>query len=247
MPSRAATVVAACAPGGSLAKEARLLVVGLTGGIGSGKSTVAAGLARRGATVFDADQVAREVLEPGRPAYEAVVARFGPGVVRPGNGLDRRALAGRVFGDPEALGDLNRITHPHVARAITQGVAALARGDAGPLRTASGPTGAARVVVLEVPLLDAAGVMRYEMKAVVVVDAPEGVAVSRLVSRRGFTAAEARARIASQVSREERRRLADVVIDNSGDLAALEPQVERAWEWMSALAREGSTGASPER
>lgn len=195
-----------------------MLVVGLTGGIGSGKSTASALLAERGAVVVDADAIARRVVEPGCPAYGAVVARFGPGVVEPGGALDRQALADVVFADPGARADLNAIVHPAVRAAMAEAVAAHASTD--------------RVVVMDIPLLAEGGGRRPEMAAVVVVDAPVEVAVARLVEQRGMAEADARARVAAQATREQRLALADVVVDNSGDLAHLAAEVDRAWAFL---------------
>lgn len=189
-------------------------MVGLTGGIGSGKSTVAAMLAGRGATVVDADQLARRVVEPGTPGHRAVVDRFGAGVVAGGGSIDRTALAALVFDDPAALADLNAIVHPAVRAAIADRVAELASTDA--------------VVVLEIPLLVESG-RSYGASTVVVVDCPEDVALRRLVEERGMDAADARRRMAAQASRAERLAAADVVLDNSGSRADLERQVEALW------------------
>jgi dephospho-CoA kinase len=191
-----------------------MVVVGLTGGIGSGKSTVAAMLAERGAVVVDADRLAREAVAVGTDGYRAVVDRFGPGVVTGDGGLDRRALAGVVFGDPEALADLNVIVHPPVRAAIAERVAELAGTDA--------------LVVLEIPLLVESG-RSYGASQVIVVDCPEDVAVHRLVGGRGMDEADARRRIAAQVSRDERLAAADIVIDNAGSLDELRRQVEAVW------------------
>jgi dephospho-CoA kinase len=204
-----------------------VLLTGLTGGIGSGKSTVAGGLADRGAIVIDADQIAREIVIPGGPAYQPVIDRFGTGVVGPDGAIDRPALAAIVFSDPGARADLNRLTHPVVGAEILARVSAV--GDA------------PRVVVLDIPLLVAATVSSYGLQAVVVVDTPEEVAVARLVSSRGFTEADARARIAAQISRQERRGLVDlvptgVIIDNGGDRAALDVAVQQAWGVLAPLA-----------
>jgi dephospho-CoA kinase len=199
-----------------------VLLVGLTGGIGSGKSTVAAALARRGAVVIDADQVARQVVEPGGPAYAGVVERFGPGVLDPDGTLNRPALASVVFADPRALADLNAMTHPAIAGAIMERVAQMAGSD--------------RVVVLEIPLLGPDARRRYPLDAVVVVDTPTDVAVDRLVAQRGLDREDARARVRAQISREERLSLADLVIDNAGDARALEESVSRAWEWLEERA-----------
>lgn len=205
-----------------------MLLVGLTGGIGSGKSTVAAGLAARGAAVVDADAIAREIVEPGGPAYAPVVERFGPGVVGADGRLDRAALAALVFNDADALADLNRLTHPVIGAVM-----------AGRMAAASA---AAEVVVLDIPLLDVATKDRFRFGAIVVVDTPEDVAVERLVSQRGFGEDDAWARIRAQIGRDARRALADVVIDNSGDRAALEAGIDRAWEWLQERVGEADSG-----
>jgi dephospho-CoA kinase len=191
-----------------------MVVVGLTGGIGSGKSTVAAMLAERGAVVVDADRLAREAVAVGTEGFRAVVDRFGPAVVAGDGGLDRRALAGLVFDDPGALADLNAIVHPPVRAAIAERVAELAGTDA--------------VVVLEIPLLVESG-LSYGASQVIVVDCPEDVAVRRLVQGRGMDEGDARRRIDAQVSRAERLAAADVVIDNSGSLDDLRRQVAVLW------------------
>jgi dephospho-CoA kinase len=193
-----------------------MLVVGLTGGIGSGKSTVAELLRARGATVIDADLLAREVVAPGTPGFRAVVARFGPGVVDPDGGLDRRALAGIVFADPGALADLNAIVHPAVRARIDDRLREL--------RT----TAEAGVVVLEIPLLVESG-RSYGAAAVIVVDCPEDVALRRLVVERGMDEGDARRRMAAQLSRADRLAAADIVIDNSGSPAELAAEVDRVW------------------
>jgi dephospho-CoA kinase len=195
-----------------------VLLVGLTGGIGSGKSTVAAGLAQRGAAVVDADAVSREILEPGGLAYGPVIERFGSGIVEAGGRIDRPALARLVFGDPAALSDLNRLTHPVVRRVMAERLEAAAAR--------------AAIVVLDIPLLTTTTKDAFDFGAVVVVDVHEDVAVSRLVEQRGFSEADARARVAAQISREDRRRLADLVVDNQGDRAALEGEIDRVWAWL---------------
>jgi dephospho-CoA kinase len=194
-------------------------VVGLTGGIGAGKSTVSARLAARGAVVVDADAVVKELQAAGTPVFEAIVERFGPGVVGSDGELDRPALAGLVFGDPEALADLNGLVHPAVGAEILGRVAA--------------HEGTDRVVVLDVPLLVESG--RYRAAGVIVVDVPPEVAVARLVRDRGMTEDEARARMARQATREERLARADLVIDNSGPPEALDEAVDRAWAWIATL------------
>ena len=200
-----------------------MVVLGLTGGIGSGKSTVARLLAERGAVVVDADVVAREVVAPGTRAHAEVVARFGPGVVAADGGLDRAALASIVFGDEAARDDLNRIVHPAVGEEVLARVAAA--GDDDP----------DAVVVLEIPLLAEVGRGRYPLDGILVVDVPVDLAVARLVAERGFTEADARARVAAQASGEERRAIADVVLDNSSDLDHLRAEVDRVWAWVEGL------------
>ena len=170
-------------------------------------------LAARGAVVIDADQLAREAVAVGTPGFRAVVDRFGSGVVAADGTLDRRALAGVVFEDEAALADLNAIVHPPVRAAIADRLAELAGTD--------------DVVVLEIPLLVESG-RSYGESAVIVVDCPEDVALRRLVAR-GMDEADARRRMAAQLSRADRLAAADVVIDNSGPLEALDPQVEVVW------------------
>jgi len=193
------------------------MTVALTGGIGSGKSTVAAALAARGALVVDADALAREVVEPGTPGLASVVAEFGPGALRPDGSLDRAALASIVFADPQRLAALEAIVHPLVGRRS----AALIE---------EAPEGA--VVVYDVPLLaetangDRSRVGEFDV--VVVVEAPVETRIARLVAR-GLDEADARARIDAQASDEERRAIADHVLVNDGDLAALDAAVDELW------------------
>jgi dephospho-CoA kinase len=195
-----------------------VLIVGLTGGIGSGKSTVAALLAGRGAVVVDADGIARQVVEPGGPAYQPMIDRFGQDIVRPDGTLDRPKIAKQVFNDAEALADLNAITHPAIRDAI--GVQVMEHA------------GTDHVVVLDVPLLTETTSKSWGMAGVIVVDTPTEVAIQRLVSQRGLPEEDARARIKAQMTREARRKLADLVIDNSGGEAALAKEVDQAWEWV---------------
>jgi dephospho-CoA kinase len=193
-----------------------MLVVGLTGGIGSGKSTVASLLARRGAVIVDADALARQAVAPGTPGLSEVVARFGAAVVGARGELDRGALAAMVFADAAALADLNAIVHPWVRAAIAERLAGL---DGGAFDG---------VVVLEIPLLVESG-RSYGASKVIVVDCPEDVALHRLVEERGMDEGDARRRMAAQVSRADRVAAADLVIDNSGSLADLERQVAEVW------------------
>jgi dephospho-CoA kinase len=197
-----------------------MLRMGLTGGIGSGKSTVAGLLAARGAWIVDADRIAREVVEPGTPGLAAVVEAFGPGVLTADGALDRPALAAIVFADPAARATLDGIVHPLV-RARAAEVVAAAPPDA--------------VVVQDVPLLVETGqAASYDLVLVVETD-PE-TRVRRLVQR-GLTEDDARARIAAQATDEQRRAVADVVLDNSGTPEELEAQVERFWAERVAPAR----------
>lgn len=200
-----------------------MFLVGLTGGIGSGKSTVAAGLARRGAAVVDADAISREIMEPGGAAYGPVVERFGPSILGAEGRVDRAAVAAVVFHDPAALADLNAITHPIIGQVMFERMVAASEK--------------AEVVVLDIPLLTIATKERFTFAAVVVVDTPEELAVQRLVGQRNFSEEDARARIAAQISREERRSLADLVVDNSGSRDHLETEVDRAWDWLKDKAR----------
>jgi len=191
-----------------------MFVVGLTGGIGSGKSTVAAMMAELGAAVVDADVLAREVVAPGGPAHDAVLERFGT--------LDRARLADVVFADPEALADLNAIVHPAVRAAVTSRLDGLAARDG--------------VVVLVVPLLVEAA-SPYPIDVLAVVDCPEDLAVERLVSGRAMDEADARRRLAAQAGRDERLAVADVVIRNDGTPAELAARVRVAWEQVAGLRR----------
>ena len=189
-----------------------MLRIGLTGGIGSGKSTVSALLAERGAVVVDADLIAREVVEAGTPGLAAVVESFGEKVLTADGALDRPALAAVVFSDPDARARLEAIVHPLVRRRAAELVGAAA-DDA--------------VVVNDVPLLVEAGQAgSYDL--VLVVEADVETRVARLVQR-GLTAEDARARIASQATDEQRRAVADVVLDNSGTPEELAQQVDRFW------------------
>jgi dephospho-CoA kinase len=189
-----------------------VLRIGLTGGIGSGKSTVSALLAERGAVIIDADRIAREVVEPGTPGLAAVVAAFGPGVLSPDGSLDRPALAAIVFADPAARRELDAIVHPLVRARAAEFAAAAPAGS---------------VVVNDVPLLVETGqAAAYDL--VLVVEADLETRVARLV-RRGLAEEDARARIAAQATDEQRRAVADVVLDNRGTPEDLVAQVDRFW------------------
>jgi dephospho-CoA kinase len=195
-----------------------VLVLGLTGGIGSGKSTVSALLEKKGAVIIDADRVVRQLQEPGEPVFEAMVEAFGDGILAADGTLDRQAVADLVFGDDEKLATLNGIVHPAVGVRMAEQLAALADTD--------------RVVVLDVPLLVEKG--GYETVGTIVVDVEPDLAVERLVEHRGFGEADARARMARQSSREDRLAKADVVIDNSGALEDLGSQVDALWRRIQA-------------
>ncbi|ROO84030.1 dephospho-CoA kinase [Actinocorallia herbida] len=187
--------------------------VGLTGGIGMGKSEVSRRLVGHGAVLIDSDALAREVVEPGTPGLAAIVEEFGEGVLRPDGALDREALGAIVFADAAKLKALNAITHPLIG-ARGQELLEAAPDDA--------------VVVYDVPLLAENGLKPlYDL--VVVVDAPVEVQIERLTSQRGMAEEAARARIAAQATREQRLAIADRVIDNSGTLAELHARVDELW------------------
>jgi dephospho-CoA kinase len=186
--------------------------VGLTGGIASGKSLVAAELAARGAIIIDADVLAREVVEPGTPALAAIVERFGPQILSDGQ-LDRSRLAEMVFADPVARRDLERIVHPAV------------RARAAELERAADP---AAVVVHVIPLLVETG-QQEDFDVVVTVDVDHETQIRRLMARNGFSLAEAESRIAAQASREARLAASDMVVDNTADVDLLRAQITAVW------------------
>lgn len=193
-----------------------MIRIALTGGIGSGKSTVAGMLAEHGALVIDADRIAREVVQPGQPALTEITERFGPDVITPDGSLDRAALAAIVFADAAALADLNAITHPRIAARTAQLI------DAAPEDA---------VVVYDMPLLvenDLAGGWDH----VIVVEADRAVRVRRLIER-GLDEADIEARMSRQASDEQRRAVANTVIDNSGDLDSLRTQVDHTWHHLT--------------
>jgi dephospho-CoA kinase len=191
--------------------------VGLTGGLGSGKSTVGRALAARGAAVIDADQVARRVIGPGSAGEQVVLDRFGAGVAGPDGHIDRRALADVVFAHPDQRRELEAITHPLVHDEIARELASLL----------------APVVVIELPLLTAGRRPQYGLDLVVLVDTPEELAVSRAV-RRGMTEQDVRGRMAAQPTPAQRREAADWVLVNDGDEAKLEAAVDDLWARLTA-------------
>ncbi|MEU7396064.1 dephospho-CoA kinase [Streptomyces albogriseolus] len=199
-----------------------MLTVGLTGGIGAGKSEVSRLLVRHGAVLIDADRIAREVVEPGTPGLAAVVEAFGEEILAEDGSLDRPRLGALVFSDPEKLATLNSIVHPLVG-ARSRELEEAAPEDA--------------VVVHDVPLLTENGLAPlYDV--VIVVDASPGTQLDRLVRLRGMSEEDARARMAAQATREQRRAVADIVIDNDVPLDALERRVEEVWADLVRRARD---------
>ncbi len=196
-----------------------MILVGLTGGIGAGKSTVSAMLAERGAVIVDADQIARDIQGPGSPVLDAMAERFGVSIIRDDGTLDRAAVAKIVFNDEAALKDLNGIVHPAMQSEIQHQIDEQRSTD--------------RVVVLDFPLLGENP--RKGLVATIVVDIPVEVAVQRLVEQRGMDESDARARINSQLSREKRLATATHVIDNGGDLESLGIQIDDLWEQLLQL------------
>jgi dephospho-CoA kinase len=197
-----------------------MLKVGLTGGIGAGKSEVSRRLGELGAVVVDADKIAREVVEPGTDGLRAVVAEFGEEVLAADGTLDRAALGAVVFADPDRLAALNALVHPLVAARSAE------------LEAAAGPDA---VVVHDVPLLAENGLAPLYDR-VLVVDASEETRLDRLTRLRGMPESDARARIAAQATREERLSVADIVIDNDGPLEGLDARVRQVWSELVNLA-----------
>ena len=198
-----------------------MLLLGLTGGIGSGKSTVSALLAEKGAVIIDADAITRSVQQPGQPVFDAMVERFGPGIVGSDGTLDRAGLAKIVFADEHARKDLEHIVHPAVGAEMLQRMQDEADTD--------------HVVVYDVPLLVEAARRAMSFAGVIVVDIDPEIAVRRVVEQRGMDEQDVRARIANQASRAERIAAADKVIDNSGTRDDLRRQVDEVWAWIQTL------------
>ena len=204
-----------------------MLLVGLTGGIGAGKSTVSALLAGHGAEIIDADAIVRELQEPGSSVLAQMAERFGAHVILDDGSLDRAAVAAVVFGESEearaARADLNGIVHPALQREIRSRIEALSDTD--------------RIVILDFPLL--AENPRDDLDATIVVDVDPDIAVERLVAFRGMDADDAQRRIASQIDRAARRAIATHVIDNSADEAELDRRVGEVWDDLLRLRAEG--------
>jgi dephospho-CoA kinase len=191
-----------------------MLLVGLTGGIGSGKSTVAELLAERGAVVIDADDLARRAVEPGTDGFDRVVEAFGSQILGPDRAIDRAKLAKVVFTDPARLSQLEAIVHPEVARMLSEAIERYRDTD--------------QVIVYAVPLLAERGLAKgFDVVVVVVADVDRRI--ERLMRDRGMTADDVRARVAAQLSDEERARVADVLLDNDGEPERLVPQANKLW------------------
>lgn len=241
--------------------------IALTGGIGSGKSTVARGLADRGALLIDADRIVRELQEPGQPVFEQMVERWGKKILAADGSLDREAVAAIVFSrepsggseksrpipdpgpDPAARPDrnpeleaLNAIVHPAVGREMAARRAEVSKT----MSAETMPTAATSLVVLEIPLLVSAGgkplAIHDDLDGIVVVDVAPEIALQRLVQQRGLDESDARARIANQADRESRLAIADFVIDNGGSFSDLDRHIDACWEWVRSLdPRRGSS------
>ena len=196
-----------------------MILIGLTGGIGSGKSEVARLLSALGAEVIDADQIVRELQQPGAEVYHAMIKMLGQEIVSPDKSLDRGKIAGQVFADESLLKKLNELIHPIVRRVMNERVESFRNTD--------------KVVVLDIPLL--VENPRPGLDGVLVVDLDTQIAIQRLVEQRQMKLEDAQARVAKQATREQRRAIAGHVIDNSGDRQALETSVNRAWTWIRSL------------
>lgn len=196
-----------------------MILIGLTGGIGAGKSTVSALLAQRGAIIIDGDVLVRELQQPGTVVLDKIIERFGSNVMTELGELNRAALAAIVFHDPNALADLNGIVHPPLAIEIAKRIDAEFHTD--------------HVVVLDLPLL--AENPRQDLNGVVVVDIDQEIARDRLVKFRGMSRSDVDARMSRQVSRETRNAIAGFIINNSSGLEQLQIEVDRAWKWIASL------------
>ena len=196
-----------------------MILIGLTGGIGCGKSEVSRLLADRGAIIVDADLIVRELQQPGGEIFNKIVEMFGPSVVAEDGSLNRGAVANEVFKDKEVLKKLNELIHPVVRCVMNERVKSY--------------SDTSKIVVLDIPLL--VENPREGLDGVVVVDLDPEIAVARIVDQRKMNIDDARARVANQSSREQRKAIANFLIDNSGDRKALDLQVDAAWSWITAL------------
>jgi dephospho-CoA kinase len=196
-----------------------MILIGLTGGIGSGKSTVSSLLAKRGAVIIDADAITRELQQTGQPLLAVLAERFGAHIIAADGSLIREELRKIAFSDADALKDLNKIVHPAVAIEMDRRMEEVRNTD--------------KVVILDIPLLTENP--RKGLCGIIVVDVPVEVQVARLAEFRGMKEEDAKAVIAKQATREERAKIADQVIDNSGDLESLQVQVDAVWQWAQQL------------
>lgn len=196
-------------------------LVALTGGIGSGKSSVSAALEQRGAALIDADAIVHELQQPSMPVYEAMVERWGETIISRDGSLDRKAVAAIVFADSDELEALNALVHPPVRIEMRRQMDALAETQ--------------KTVILDIPLLAEGNGDRRGASAVIVVDCPVEIAVDRLVEYRDFDRSDAEARVAAQATREARRAMADFVVDNGGTRQNLAEEIERCWQWLESI------------
>jgi len=198
-----------------------LLEIGLTGGIGSGKSTAAAGFVKHGAALIDADQIVRDLQQPGEKVFEEMLSKWGSDILTPDGQLDRQLVANIVFSNPEELTVLNEIVHPAVREEMTIRRRIHLDTD--------------NTVILEIPLLVESGYRNFD--AIVVVDVDTEIAVERLVEHRSFEEEDARKRIEKQVSRDSRTEIADYVIKNNSSIEAFEEEINKCWKWIESIER----------
>ena len=198
-----------------------MLEIGLTGGIGSGKSTAAAGFVKHGAALIDADQIVRDLQQPGEKVFEEMLSKWGSDILTPDGQLDRQLVANIVFSNPEELTVLNEIVHPAVREEMTIRRRIHLDTD--------------NTVILEIPLLVESGYRNFD--AIVVVDVDTESAVERLVEHRSFEEEDARKRIEKQVSRDSRTEIADYVIKNNSSIEAFEGEINKCWKWIESIER----------
>jgi dephospho-CoA kinase len=198
-----------------------LLEIGLTGGIGSGKSTAAAAFVKYGAALIDADQIVRDLQQPGEKVFEEMLSKWGSDILTSDGQLDRQLVANIVFSNPEELTVLNEIVHPAVREEMTIRRRIHLNTD--------------NTVILEIPLLVESGYRNFD--AIVVVDVDTEIAVERLVEHRSFEEEDARKRIEKQVERDSRTEIADYVIKNNSSIEAFEQEINKCWEWIESIER----------